>query len=279
MLASPAAASRGISKKPARLDAKPRLLAELCHDALLKGVLAEHEGLPPSWLDLLKGHPATWQQLTDAVLLSREDKGPFGPHSTISIVCIRQYVDHLGNEDDGSRVSFRTVLAPATVLPRWFYVLLGAYLESMHATPGCTMEVDGNGGYKLSIGCTGHATSMWSAVCDGCRVERIVKATRLKLFDAFQLNVRDELEEMIANQAAEGTPISDDDDDIEILEMFEEEATEILYDYIRDNACELNVGWFDNVERENAAGIGHVTLGVPHVSMLLDQSSLGAYWK
>ena len=272
MLASPV---KTIAKKPAASRVPP--MVELCHDALANGVLEKHEGLPPSWIELFKAHPAAWQQLTDQVLDSKGGKGPFEPASIISIVFVQPAFEMGRIRGEWHESEFFTVLAPGTVLPRWFAILLHAYVESVLATPGQSLPVDGNGGYRIRIGCAGHVANMWDVLCDDCRVERILKTTRLELFDAFQLGVRHELEEEIADQAEEGTPITDDDD-IEILEMFEERAGEILRDHTNDNACEMNLDWFDKVKREHEGSNEFYALRAPHVSLLLDWSTPDRDW-
>lgn len=272
MLASPV---KTIAKKPAASRVPPMI--ELCHDALARGVLEQHGGLPPSWIELFKAHPAAWQQLTDQVLDSKRDKGPFEPSSIISIVFVQPAFEPGCIRGEWHESEFFTVLAPGTVLPRWFAILLHAYVESVLATPGQSLPVDGNGGHRIRIGCAGHVASMWDVLCDDCRVDRILKTTRLELFDAFQLDVRRELEEEIAFEAAEGNPLTDDDD-MEILEMFEGRAAEVLRDHINDNACEMNLDWFDKVKREHEGSYERYALRAPHVSLLLDWSTPDRDW-
>ena len=265
MLASP---TKTIAKKPAASRVPPMI--ELCHDALAKGVLEKHGGLPPSWLALFKAHPEAWQQLTDAVVASEGGKGPLGPHSMISITVIYE-APWTGSNAEGIHRSgdFYTMLVPLTELPRWFAILLNAYIESVEATPGANLQVDGNGGYHIKIGEMSNVANMWADLNDAWRVDRILKTTRLELFDAFQLNVRDELESEIINQAQEGTPITDDDD-IEILEMFDEVAAEILRDYIHDNASEMDEDWFAELKLRHGVSSQRVLCRAPHASLMIE---------
>ena len=245
-------------------------MIELCHDALAEGVLEQHGGLPPSWLALFKAHPEAWQQLTDAVVASEGGKGPLGPHSTISITVIHE-APWTGSNAEGIHRSgdFYTMLVPLTALPRWFAILLNAYIESAKATPGANLQVDGNGGYHIKLGEMSNATTMWADLNDAWRVDRILKTTRLELFDAFQLNVRDELEPEITNQAQEGTPITDDDD-IEILEMFDETAADIVHENIVDNASDMDEDWFKKLKSRHGVSFQRALCKAPHVSLMVE---------
>tara|TARA_Y100000389_G_scaffold53988_3_gene49810 strand:+ start:3166 stop:4002 length:837 start_codon:yes stop_codon:yes gene_type:complete len=277
MLASPI---KTIAKKPAASRVPPMI--ELCHDALAEGVLEQHGGLPPSWLALFKAHPEAWQQLTDAVVASEGGKGPLGPHSTISITVIYEapWTGSLdppfgrlrsGDFPFGRLRSgdFYTMLVPLTALPRWFAILLNAYIESAMATPGANLQVDGNGGYHIKLGEMSSAATMWADLNDAWRVDRILKTTRLELFDAFQLNVRDELEPEITNQAQEGTPITDDDD-IEILEMFDETAADIVHENIVDNASDMDEDWFKKLKSRHGVSFQRMLCKAPHVSLMIE---------
>ena len=266
MFAPPAAVKR-ISKAPARLNVKPLPLTELCHDALAKGVLEKHMGLPPSWLALFKAHPDAWRQLTDAVVATT--KGPLGPHSTIMFTIVYE-IPGTGNSNGLDReTDFHTILAPLTALPHWFTILLNAYIESVQATPGASLEVDGNFGYQIKIGEINNMVNLWEAINDIYRVDRILNTTRLELFDAFALNVREELEAEIADQAAAGTPITDDDD-IGILEMFDASAFEILRDHIDENASGMDDDWFQGLKARHAESSQRALCKAPHVSLLVE---------
>jgi hypothetical protein len=267
MFAPPAAVKR-ISKAPARLNVTPLPLTELCHDALAKGVLEKHEGLPPSWLALFKAHPDAWQQLTDAVLAT--EKGPLGPHSTIMFTVVYE-IPGTGNSNGlDCETDFYTILVPLTALPHWFAILLNAYIESVHATPGASLEPDCNFGYQIKIGEMNNVSNLWEAINDIYRVDRILNTTRLELFDAFKLNVREELHYMIADQAAAGTPITDDDDDMAILEMFDESALAILRDYIDENASNMDGDWFQGLKSRQEASSQRALCKAPHVSLMVE---------
>ena len=123
--------SKGTSKRAsiAKSRATPPPLANLCHRALIEGVLQLHDGLPDDVLGLLQKHPAAWKQLTEAVLRSRgrlEVSHKMTKDSTLLLV--------LDGRDRLPGYSWQqdyTTLVPASELPEWLFLLLAFYLEAI----------------------------------------------------------------------------------------------------------------------------------------------------
>lgn len=262
-------AAKTIVKSP-KVAVRP--MAELCHDALAKGVLALHNGLPPSWLDLLKAHPAAWDQITQEVLAT-----PFKAELTYESGIAITGVEDVGG-DMVSEFEITSTIVPASALPKWFFILIKADLEldqrlSHH-------ERDGNGGYMLNVYDKEHIASYWHTVCDRFGANPIADAAMLALFDAFQLDVRVELADELAELAA-GASLGSAmalEDDLEILKHWDRRAHDIIYEHVCDGASEMRAGWLKEVvELHKDDNFKASYVKAPHVSLQLDWSNDGLW--
>ncbi|MBG10229.1 MAG: hypothetical protein CMD92_03590 [Gammaproteobacteria bacterium] len=114
--------------------ARPQPLAELCHDALAKGVIAQHDGLPESWIKLFGNNGNVMKQLRELVVRPGDNarEARLCKSSLIGIKAAVPMPD--------SRTKYRDQYfwehwqVPAERLPKWLFKLLEAYFEGLYYT-------------------------------------------------------------------------------------------------------------------------------------------------
>lgn len=153
------------AKKP-KLEEAPAPLTELCHDALARGTLALHDGLPPTWLKMFQSHPKAWEQLQDAVVKSMGRKEEWlTEDSTVMIFYEDRNCTSLPNR-------CRTFLVPATELPRWLYVLLQGFFQALYFkhpdSHGVYPNKDGMGAYEVNMQVDRAAEKYFLKICSIC---------------------------------------------------------------------------------------------------------------
>ena len=114
--------------------ARPRPLTELCHDALAEGVIAQHDGLPESWIKLFGNNGNVMKQLRELVV-------PSGDNARQSRLCKSSLIGiKAAVPMPGSRTKYRDQYfwahwqVPAERLPKWLFKLLEAYFEGLYYT-------------------------------------------------------------------------------------------------------------------------------------------------
>jgi len=114
--------------------ARPRPLAELCHDALAEGVIAQHDGLPESWIKLFGNNGNVMKQLRDLVVRS-------GDNAREARLCKSSLIGiKAAAPMPGSCTKYRDQYfwehwqVPAERLPKWLFKLLEAYFEGLYYT-------------------------------------------------------------------------------------------------------------------------------------------------
>jgi len=139
----------------------PAALTELCHDVLAEGVLANHDGLPESWLAMFKAHPAAWAQLQKEVLAPDQrnllDGRELNEESTVFISWhdrLWDYDHHFYREEHGQFV------APATGLPKWLFILLQAHIRIILSD-----DPDGTGGHVFQFRHPEDVAAVWKELC------------------------------------------------------------------------------------------------------------------
>ena len=124
---------------------RPKALAELCHDALAEGVIANHGGLPPSWLERFREDEAVMAQLRTLVLESTTREDVLRKDSLVTIIV--QYPNH--------SMALGWWQMPAGQLGGWQFALLEAYFQGLkwyHSTdPADDLAPihDPLGGYRI----------------------------------------------------------------------------------------------------------------------------------
>ena len=253
-------------------------MTELCHDALARGVLEQHEGLPPSWLALFQEHPEAWRQLTQAALSCRPPQLPFSPDRMLSITFITAVVGPGSFRGEAHVVTYDTVLAPARVLPKWFFILLDAWLEATRTVGGeQEPDVAGNGAYHLPFDEAYAVVNMWDVVREDCYLESVVREATLELLGEFNMDVRHTLEYYIESHEAEGHSLADADD-AELVHMFERQATDHVRDRIEVTASDLDPNWFERVKAEFALPLNHVAHPAPFATLWFNWSNPERDW-
>jgi len=101
----------------------PRRLDELCHDALLNGVITKHGKLPDSVVDILKGDPSVMQQLTALVIDSSKRETKFHRESVVAIVSEKEWI----HQESQEVVPEPMMLVKAHALPGWLLRVFEAY--------------------------------------------------------------------------------------------------------------------------------------------------------
>ena len=100
---------------------RPRPLAELCHDALAEGVIATHDGLPPSWLELFQKNEQVMAQLQALVLDVRMRESVLRKDTLVTLSV--QYPLHPFSKDAWQ--------VGAGDLGTWQFALLEAYFQGL----------------------------------------------------------------------------------------------------------------------------------------------------
>lgn len=197
----------------------PAPLASLCHDALAKGVLEAHNGLPDSWLALFQKHPAAWAQIEKRVLCPR---GRPDPHwltkdSTVLVV----YDRTVAEPDVETAFRQKNHLLPASALPEWLFKLLASWSESLFYSDEWSFSYPlqcGLGGYRIALEREDHAFElytkmkrMWRACGGGMQAleedfyECFFKAQKIDPSHAYR-------REIAKANVDDGFPADDDDD-------------------------------------------------------------------
>ena len=108
-------------------------LAELCHDALAQGVIAQHDGLPESWIKLFGNNDNVMRQLRELFVRSGDPDRETMLCKT-SLVGIKAIVK--GGKDKWDHDLYRWAhwQVPAERLPKWLFALLDAYFQGLFYT-------------------------------------------------------------------------------------------------------------------------------------------------
>jgi len=101
----------------------PPKLMDLCHDALVNGLITKHGKLPDSVLDIFKGDPSVMQQLTALVAESSKREAEFHGQSLVAIMqdwdSEHEYIFAMGDPT--------YAMVKANELPDWLLCLFEAY--------------------------------------------------------------------------------------------------------------------------------------------------------
>ena len=188
-------------KKSKKVPPAPSPLTELCHDALARGVLDLHDGLPDSWLKMFQKHPAAWAQIKEAVLqpVGRREEW-LNKESTVQIA----YKD---SAPPSLAEKLKVIHVPASALPEWLFVLLSAYFQALSCrNPYRFAEPDkcGMGGYQIILNPYEYThQGLW---CDFARICEVAKGaldelyygTIRRLFQLFELDIEDVYGDFVA---------------------------------------------------------------------------------
>ena len=208
--------SKGASKRAsiAKSRATPPPLANLCHRALIEGVLQLHDGLPDDVLALLQKHPAAWKQLTEAVLRPRgrlEVSHKMTKDSTLLLV-----LDGRDRLPGYSCLQDYTTLVPASELPEWLFLLLAFYIEAMAYTDAdehdVFLEKCGMGAYEIDLTSDSDVVSLYDEAMRAHRLtggglQEMVETFHERFFEARGMDkqrlYRDQIAAGAAKDAAE----------------------------------------------------------------------------
>lgn len=172
---------------------KPRKLAELCHDALVEGVIEKHEGLPASWLERFKEDDRVMAQLQTLVMESDTREDLLTKDSLVTIVVM----------NSGRLSHLHMWQTPAGNLGAWQYGLLDAYFQGMQwSGVACDPEEDISpereplGGYQIGWNAD-DLKPMWGDLvrwhhgyCKRRRSSMYVELTHTLLLDCFDVDIK-----------------------------------------------------------------------------------------
>lgn len=223
-------------------------MAELCHNELARGVLEKNEGsMPESWIEMFKAHPRAWKQLTNAVVqqprTEYEDLCLATENPLVSVTVLTHAARNPQEGEQGIPTDARTVNVWLNELPEWLAVLLNAYHESMKRSRKegsvLAMARDSNGCETIYLYSTSCVLGLWANVIDVLRCDRVLFPAMIKLFDAFHMDLREQLADEIAEMGVAGSCEVDDADDEALVEFFNERCTDLLGEEMIGHASAL----------------------------------------
>ena len=219
-----------------------RPMTELCHDTLAEGVLEVHGGLPESWVEMFKANPRAWEQLTNAVVQQprtpQSDLHLAGENPLVSVTVLTHSDRPLMEGEDGIPTDVETANVWLRDMPEWFAVLLDAYYESnqrSRATGQFTAAtLDSNECMKIFLYSADGVAGLWENVVDIYRIDTILYPAMVKLFDAWNVDLHEQLADEIDEAAEEGAEreFLEEADDATLVEYFEDRCQDLLRDMI-----------------------------------------------
>ena len=249
-------------KPPPR--ATPAPLMELCHDALATGVLERHNGLPPTWIEMFKKHPAAWKQLQTELLKSMGRQEEWLTETSNVMIL---YYD---SEPTAFPLKYRAFSLPAKALPEWLYELLHAYFKALCFKPFYSRHQDldkcGMGGYEVDFTQSGKAWEIYNrieSICDHAKgaLGELHDGVIGRLFFELGVDMDDIYDDLIHEEVedAQGRrrEVKDEYKDMDYNDFFKEfpdETRDALHEAL-DHAEDwtLDMHWADNLFEEHAA--------------------------